>query len=340
MPRIASNRALTGLAIGLLTATLGAPGVATAASRPVGARLCALKPLPLPTDVTHGEAEVIDPTGRFIAGRGVRITGDVWESLLLLWDGPRVSVVPTDAGEQVSGVNRNGVVIGSIFVGGSYRPWRYRDGRLEELLVPASVSGAWAEGINARGDIVGRGAVEATETMLPLLWPADRPGTVEVIDAPRDAIPMEILDDGTVVGNAGGSGGSPPALAWVRRTDGRIDRLTRPTGEYSWVTAAAGDWAVGGVGPGPDGEGYTPTRWDLRSGIDVPTNPGLSTVRDINARGIVLGVKAVDHGDRLVPLPGAVPGTVSVWGMEIADNGTVVGYLSTDRLRPVRWIGC
>ncbi|WP_446214056.1 hypothetical protein [Micromonospora sp. IBSANI012] len=337
MTRTIPNSLLAGLTVGVLTATLGAPGIATAATRPRSATLCTIRPLPMPADVTHGEARAIDPTGRFVAGRGLRIAGDVREELLLLWDGPRVTVAPSDPHRYLAAVNRYGVMVGSAFVDGTYRPWRYRDGRLEWLPAPATVSQSWPLGINARGDIVGHGSVEETETALPLLWPADRPGTVEVVDAPANSAAQEILDDGTIVGTAGPSGGATGPTAWVRRPDGRIGRLTAPGTTGTWIRAAQGDWAVGGAGP----EGaQVLMRWNLRSGATVPVHPGLPSVQDVNARGAVLGDRAVDRGDRLVPLPGAVPGAVIIMAWAIADNGTIVGSTNGTGLRPVRWSGC
>ncbi|MEU5941431.1 hypothetical protein ABZ807_20115 [Micromonospora sp. NPDC047548] len=328
------HRFLAGPAAGILTAALVAPGVATAATRPHSATLCTSRPLPMPADVTHGEARAIDPVGRFIAGRGLRVTGDVSEELLLLWDGPRVTVVPSDPSRRVAAVNRYGVVVGSAFVDGTYRPWRYRDGRWEWLPVPATVSGTWPLGINARGDVVGHGSVEESESALPLLWPVDRPGTVEAVDGVATGVAKEIFDDGTIVGT---SAGATTLTAWVRRPDGRIDSLTAPGTTRTWVQAAQGDWAVGGAGPEGD---QTPMRWNLRTGSPVPVHPGLPAVQDVNARGTVLGDRAVDRDGRLVPLPGTVPGAVNIAAWAIADNGTIVGSRHGSALRPVRWTGC
>ncbi|SCF27769.1 hypothetical protein GA0074696_4019 [Micromonospora purpureochromogenes] len=334
MTRTIPNSLLASLTAGVLTATLGAPGVATAATRPRSATLCTSRPLPMPADVTHGEAWAIDPVGRFVAGRGLRVTGNGSEELLLLWDGPRVSVLPADPSRRVAAVNRYGVVVGSAFVDGAYRPWRYRGGRWEWLPVPATVSQAWPAGINARGDVVGHGSVEESESALPLLWPVDRPGTVEAVGGVATGAAQEIFDDGTIVGT---SAGATTLTAWVRRPDGRIDPLTAPGTTRTWLRAAQGDWAVGGAGPAED---QAPIRWNLRTGAPLPVHPGLLAVRDVNARGAVLGDRAVDRDGRLVPLPGAVPGAVTVNAWAIADNGTIVGSLNGSTLRPVRWTGC
>ncbi|WCN83246.1 hypothetical protein [Micromonospora sp. LH3U1] len=342
MTRIVRSRFLAGLTAGALTASLGLPGVATAAPKHRSAPVCALRSLPLPADM-DGRAEAVDPTGRFVVGLGYRITDDDFQPLLLLWaappirsapgvwNEPRLTVVAMGAAQEVRDINRYGVVVGNAVVDNSYRPWRYRNGHLEWLPVPTMVSGTWALGINARGDIVGQGAVEQTETTLALLWPADRPGTVEVIDAPAYASAREILDDGTIVGNAADFG-------WVRHPDARIDRLTAPGAQWSGVSAAQGTWVVGHIGTG--GGDSAMVRWDLRTGVATAVNPALVSMQGVNIRGTVLGDRAVDHGDRLVALGGAIPGVLDTFGWAIADNGLVVGSTNGSRLRPARWTNC
>ncbi|MEU1589548.1 hypothetical protein [Micromonospora sp. NPDC005710] len=252
-----------------------------------------------------------------------------------MWDEPRLTVVAMGALRQVENINRYGVVIGSANVDNVYRPWRYRDGRLEWLPVLPTVSNTLALGINSRGDIVGLGAVEETESTLPLLWPVDRPGTVEVIDAPFYASAREILDDGTIIGTAGNFG-------WVRHPDSRTDRLTAPGARWSGISAARGTWAVGSTGTGTNSEDGDSAlvRWDLRTGVASAVNPALVSAQDVNSRGTVLGDRAVDHGDRLVALGGAIPNVQDPFAWGIADNGLVVGSINGSRPRPARWINC
>ncbi|MGC4868704.1 hypothetical protein ACLQ3B_25080 [Micromonospora sp. DT53] len=344
MTRTVRNGFLISLTAGALTATLGLPGVAMAEPKHRPVPVCALLPLPLPADM-DGRALAVDPTGRFIAGIGYRVDDHDSQPLLLLWAGkprrpgpgvwgvPRLTVVTIGAPQQVENINRYGVAVGNAVVDNVYRPWRYRDGRLEWLPVLPTFSNTLALGINSRGDIVGQLAVEETETSLPLLWPADRPGTVEVIDAPPNASAREILDDGTIIGSAGNSG-------WVRHPDARTDRLTAPGARWSGVYAAQGTWAVGRIGTGSEDEDSTLVRWDLRTGVASAVNPALVSTQDVNSRGTVLGDRAVDHGDRLVALGGAIPGVQDPFGWGIADNGLVVGSINGPRLRPARWINC
>ncbi|MEH1030157.1 hypothetical protein V6W11_20650 [Micromonospora profundi] len=344
MTRTVRSRVLAGIAVGALAATLGLPGVAAAATTHRTASVCALHPLPLPADMA-GRAVEVDPTGRFVAGLGYRITGDVWQPLMLLWtvpplhprpgvwNEPRLTVVPTAVDHIPSSINRYGVVVGSASVDNVYRPWRYSNGHFEWLPAPTTVSGTWAVAINSRGDVVGYGAVEETETTIPLLWPADRPGTVEVIDSPPVTGAEEILDDGTIVGTAGGFG-------WVRHPDGTTDRLTAPGARWSGVWAAQGTWAVGRIGISDDREDGTWVRWDLRTGVANAVNLEGRTPQDVNARGAVLTGQTVVHGDRIVTLDGAVPDARLVLGWSIADNGLVVGSTNDSRLRPASWTDC
>lgn len=339
MSRVAGKGLLAGLTAGVLVATLGLPGVATAGPQAPTVSACTLRPLPLPADL-NGQARAVDPTGRFIAGPGYRIDGDDRQPLLLLWstrpgvwNQPRLTVLEVQAEPQVESINRYGVAIGTAYVGDVHRPWRYVQGRLEWLPVPPVVANVSVHSINARGDIVGTGAVEETETALPLLWPADRPGTVEVIDAPSNSGAVEIFDDGTIVGGTA-------VFGWVRHPDGRTDRLAVSGARWAWVHAARGNWAVGRFGAGSEDEDSTGVRWDLRTGVATALHPSLVSPQDVNSQGTVLGDRIVDHGGRLVTLPGAVPGVKIIIGWQIADDGLVVGYVNGSRLLPARWTDC
>ncbi|WP_194821372.1 hypothetical protein [Micromonospora sp. S-DT3-3-22] len=187
-------------------------------------------------------------------------------------------------------------------------------------------------------DIVGYGGY--LEEPVTLRWPVDRPDTVEVLEP--GGIPVAVLDDGTIVGEvpaeedrsshgagargAAGRGVTPPPVAWVRRPDGRIDRLTAPGAVKSTVRAARGNWAIGQVADTADGEYRQMVRWDLRTGVATPVRPGLTAMTGVKAAGGLLSDSVVDHLDRRVPLRSAVSGPVTrVVPEAIADNGLVVG---------------
>ncbi|MFI9641613.1 hypothetical protein ACIG87_16365 [Micromonospora sp. NPDC051925] len=355
MTRIVPRRLSAGLAAGLLAATLITPGVATAAPKPSSVPACLMQPLPLPAGVSlTGSPLYVDPTGRFIVNHAVRTTDQGRESLLLRWEGPRVTVLLTNPPGALVAVNRQGVLIGDNYNSTGNRPWRYRDGRLDSLPVAPNGISAYVTGINSRGDIVGFGGY--LEEPVPLLWPVDRPGTVEVIEP--GGIPVAILDDGTVVGaapagedrsshvagvrRAGGREDVPPPVAWVRRPDGRIDRLTAPGAVKSSVWAARGNWAVGEVADTANGQYDRMVRWDLRTGVATPVKPGLLGVAGVNSGGSLIAGSVVDHLDHRVPLRSVasdpVTGTVAD---AIADNGTVVGRATGLQLSlPMRWSGC
>ncbi|MFI9638991.1 hypothetical protein ACIG87_02830 [Micromonospora sp. NPDC051925] len=295
----------------------------------------------MPADVTRGLAEAVDPGDRFIAGTGTRITDGVWEPMLLLWQGSRVTAVSTPLLQSVTAVNTAGVVIGDAVVGSSYRPWRYQDGQLTTLPVPETVSDGWPAGINARGDIVGRGSLKTVDRQIALRWPADRPGTVETI-GPAYATADAILDDGTVVGTSAGPTDLSDSAGWVLRPDGRISWLTVPGKPRAWAVAARGNWAAGGVDDTPEEGDGTPQRWDLRTGAATPVHPAVGwRINGVTPSGAVLGDAGVGHGDReWTPLSGPKPGVSGLRAESIADNGTVVGWLLGDRVTPARWTGC
>ncbi|MBM0275008.1 hypothetical protein [Micromonospora tarensis] len=127
----------------------------------------------------------------------------------------------------------------------------------------------------------------------------------------------------------------------VRHPDARTGRLTAPGARWAGISAAQGNWAVGRIGTGTEDEDSTLVRWDLRTGVAAAVHPALVSTQDVNSRGAVLGDRVVDHGDRLVPLAGAIPGVQAPFAWEIADNGLVVGsFNGGSRLRPARWINC
>ena len=82
--------------------------------------------------------------------------------------------------------------------------------------------------------------MEATESQLPLRWPADRPGTVETVAPLTDGVANAVLDDGSIVGTSVGPGGPPSYAGWVRR----------PDGEHPLAQRARQAPRLGGHGPG------------------------------------------------------------------------------------------
>ncbi|TDB81671.1 hypothetical protein [Micromonospora sp. KC721] len=324
----ARHRMLTAAVAGLLSASfaVAASGAATAAPRSASA--CNLISLPFPADAYRGEADAVDPTGRFVAGTGLRIEEDGNQLLLLVWDRGRLTTIESSLAGSVADVNARGVVVGNGAITGRSRPWAYRNGTLE--LLPAPPGYVMAEAINKAGDIVGFVQEVDTGRTSPLRWPAARPGTYEMLDAPADAAAAGITQDGTIVGYAGEFGAW---TSWVRRPDGRVETLTVPGARWTQVHTAQGHWAIGLVDLG--GQSSVRVRWDLRNGSWSRIPDKLAWVTDVNARGTVIGDEVVARGTATRILPGSGEG-VNVGANAIADTSVIERHCRIPQRPPRR----
>ncbi|WP_446214057.1 hypothetical protein [Micromonospora sp. IBSANI012] len=331
MTHLARRRMLAAATAGLLSAALGvATAPATAAPRTATASACKLSTLPYPADVYRADAEAIDRTGRFIAGTALRVDEEGNQSFLLVWKRGRLTTIESSLAEYVTDVNTAGTVVGYGWINAKIRPWVLRNGVVEVL--PSPAGGAQPTAINGAGDIVGYGVDSDTGRNFPLRWPAARPGTVEVLDAPAGAMPQGITEDGTIVGTAGDFAAW---TGWVRHPDGRIQSLTVPGARSTNVDAGQGHWAIGRVYLG--GTSDVGVRWDLRDGSWSRLADELEWVSDVNSRGTVVGGNRIARGGTSRLLPGA---EVGVGARAISDTGTVVGFRNDGRVTPVRWSGC
>ncbi|WP_433536932.1 hypothetical protein ACQPZK_03610 [Micromonospora sp. CA-249363] len=333
MTYTARRRMLAGTAAGLLTASLGVAlsSTATAAPARTTASACTISTLPYPTDTYRADASAIDPSGRFVAGTALRVGASDNQYLLLVWDGQQLTetVTPRNGLDPVD-VNESGTVIANGWAeNGIARPWTYRNGKLEQLPVLPS-TGIVVTGINSAGDIVGYGSDIVPGEYSALRWPAARPGTVEVLDAPANAQPTGITANGTIVGQAGPFG---DWTGWVRRPNGKVKPLAVSGGGSTVVNAAAGHWAIGQVWLG--GDNPAKVRWDLRNGSHTILDPEAG-LDDVNAKGVVVGGALVTRGATSRVLPGGS----NVGAKAIADTGAIVGFRNADRVTPVRWTGC
>ncbi|MFI7590126.1 hypothetical protein [Micromonospora sp. NPDC049359] len=333
MTYTARRRMLAGTAAGLLAASLGVAlsSTATAAPARTTASACAISTLPYPTDTYRADASAIDPSGRFVAGTALRVGESENQYLLLVWDRQRLTeIVAPGNGLHPVDINESGTVIANGWAeSGIGRPWTYRDGKLQQLPVPPS-TGIFVTAINSAGDIVGYGSDIVPGEFSALRWPAARPGTVEVLDAPVDAQATGITPNGTVVGQAGPFG---DWTGWVRRPNGKVKPLAVAGGGSTVVNAAAGHWAIGQVWLG--GDNPAKVRWDLRNGSHVILDPEAG-LDDVNAKGVVVGGALVTRGATSRVLPGGG----NVGARAIADTGAIVGFRNADRVTPVRWTGC
>ncbi|MFG2047251.1 hypothetical protein ACGFIW_07460 [Micromonospora sp. NPDC048935] len=337
MTHTARRRTLTGITTtGLLAASLGVAVAtpATAAPRPATPGTCKISTLPYPADTYRADANAIDPTGRFVAGSALRRGATDNQYLLLFWDGNRLTEVAAPSMATPADVNADGVVIGNGWgESGPGQPWRYRDGTVEQLPVVPSFTGVSVTAINKAGDIVGLGTDVNTGEYVGLRWPAIRPGAVEVLDAPANAQPTGITDNGTIVG-FGGEFAS--WTSWVRRPNGRFDALTVPGAQAAQVNTAAGHWAVGNVDLAGS---WDKVRWNLRDGSYTMLDQRLEWLGDVNAKGVVVGGDRVARGTTSRVLPGGGD-RVTIGAQSISDTGTIVGFRNAERVTPVRWTGC
>ncbi|PWR06281.1 hypothetical protein DKT68_22950 [Micromonospora acroterricola] len=322
-----------GITAGLLATSLGVVASGTATAAPRGAlRACTISTLPFPADAHRAEAIAVDPTGRYSTGAALRVSDSGNQPLLLVWDRQRLTTIDSPLDGEAVDVNARGVVIGNGWVNGAGQPWRYRDGRVEQLPVVAS-GGTFVTAINKAGDIVGHGT-DATGQTIALLWPAARPDTVEVLDAPAGAIAHGITADGTIVGTAGDWGSW---TSWVRRPDGQTLTLTVPGSQSTQVNAAEGHWATGLVALG---DTTLRVRWDLRDGSYTHLDQRLEVLDDVNARGAVVGGDRIARGTTSRVLPGGGE-RVTVGARSVSTDGTIVGFRNADRVvTPVRWTDC
>ncbi|WP_422771782.1 hypothetical protein ACN28C_01235 [Plantactinospora sp. WMMC1484] len=298
---------------------------------------CAMRTLPVPAETYRSDVTAMDPSGRFVLGSAiVRQATDTYP--VLLWDRGRLtSFDPPAPGGSPVDVNRHGVAIGNGPRDVPSPPWRYRDGRGELLPVIDPADDTTVVAVNSRGDIVGMG-LTPTNQRYGLLWPAGRPGAVQVINTPSPySVITGFTDGGTVVGRTD----EVETTSWLRTPSGALRPLSGPDGD-TWVTvrAASGRWAVG---QGLQGGANAGLRWDLRTGRYTVLDPQLTHDQtDVNARGTVLGGSLLQRGDTVLTLPSPAPDHV-VGGRAIADNGTVAGFHNPrvpDGVRAVLWTGC
>ncbi len=191
--------------------------------------------LPIPAGVTSVKAEVVDPTGRYLAGAGD-------DQRVVLWDNGSPMLLPPLHSPVhnviVKSINSSGDIVGTAedkqaSVEKNY-PWLYHHGQFVMLAPPRGEIRAYTIDINSRGDILG-----ASVEGLPLLWHVSDPGKVTKLSGLDGA--WGIADDGTVGGRASGSG--RPVL---RDPSGKLTYLDELPGRSGFkMSSFTGEWAAG-----------------------------------------------------------------------------------------------
>lgn len=291
---------------------------------------CAYQPtlLPVASGVISGHVYATAGTNTY-AGK-VDSGGNDVPAHASLWTDGRFTDLGTLSGAEydinVNDVSTSGVVVGSGVrlvdsSGGlpitDHHPFRSRDGKLEQLPMPAGATDVEADAISPSGDIYGHGYVGTSRKLF--LWPADQPGTVtEPTGFPAGSTVTDIDADGTLAINAGSR-----SYLWK---SGSLKTLPLPSGATSSsVSAVSNGRAVGATyaGGGPAG-----VLWD-KNGLAAKL-PQAYTVGAINSSGLIVGISSRTQAAALWQLTtaqGAAPGpNVGT----VTDDGTLAGsYLKS-----------
>ncbi|WNV88575.1 hypothetical protein [Umezawaea sp. Da 62-37] len=326
------------VAIALVLAAISSP-TASAAT-------CTWTPtvLPLPATMTMGGVVAADSQGGY-AGRAERpyTAPGGGAAHVMRWSGGTTTDYGTVPGfglhPSVTGVNRNGLVVGSTDAasGDRTRAFRSVGTALQPLPEPAGVTDSWATGVNDNGDIVGNVGTTAVSggstyfVRAPVLWPANAPGTVVKVTAglptTGQAIAKGIDQDGTVLVEhfrTTTSSVDPDALYLWRAGTARA--LPVPANTSSVTGRAIANGRVAG-GSSPFGD-LRATVWEQDGTVVKPVDADLTT--SINRTGQTVGWKV---GHSLSIMYSVWQGTAKVgtfsgtWGLTVsADNGTVAGW--------------
>ncbi|MET7420115.1 hypothetical protein [Dactylosporangium sp. NPDC005555] len=327
----------TAYALGV-TPSPGGSGGAPTGQQPQGAPFAACTVDTVDVGVPTG-IPVVDPAGRLIVatagGTAARLADGAFTPY-------------TSATGQVVAVNAAGTVVGydEVDEASHMLAWTYRDGTKTPLAKLTGYAYTVPTAVNARGDVAGYAMGEANDDSVPVVWPADRPGTVRALAVPAGygepgtsgSQAAGIGDDGTAVGNVRGA-----ATRWS--PDGTPALLPVPPGhDLTIATAMRGGHAYG-LARVVGADRNSALRWDLTAGTvtvltgapdditdGTPTGWAITTGGDYNQPTRI----APDGTVERLPLPPGLqlppkgPGAVAA---SISDDGTTItgATATTDR---------
>lgn len=309
------------LAAAVVVAGLLTPAVAQAATTH-----CRAVALPAPAG-TFSTVNGGDRTGRYLVGR----VNYPDRSAGALWRHGRFTEIDASSlgGVQVDyhDVNRHGVVVGERMTDfGSFHTdaFTYRRGKF--TLLPALRAGESTEalGINSRGDVVGNNIGNG---FTPVVWPANRPGTVRAL-SPAAGRAMGIDEDGSVVGYLAPF---PPGTPYLWPAKG-TPRPLPDAGQGGNAVAIQRGMVAGNVSDPATGM-TVPALWNLRTGGFRMFPDAGGSALSVNRKGTVGGVGALVHGGgRVVSVGG--------WVNTVADTGVAAGTTDQFSGQAVRWFSC
>ncbi|WP_410596281.1 hypothetical protein [Amycolatopsis sp. lyj-23] len=271
---------------------------------------------------------------------GEPLIGVVWRA-----DGLQVPGAAFGLDTELTDVNASGVAVGSYTDPREFGQFplnhavRYTGGRFERLPDPPGYANTKALAINARGDILGAAGETAASGVGPsIVWPADAPGTVEVLPVPSAGWQVQggIDDDGTV---AAAVLAGPGFTGYVLPRSGPAIPLASPVPDGDVVPTAIKAQRIAGYAG--DAGAFL---WHLDGSVDRAL-PGLRNVAAMNSAGAVVGY--ADGGTTLFLPPDGGPAQVvapagqNARASELAENGDVFGTATVSAPDPVpaavRW---
>jgi uncharacterized membrane protein len=302
---------------------------------------CTVEVLDVPSG-SRGRALAVDSSGQIVAGS---LYNSQWQASAVRFVDGRTVRYPELTGTVVA-LNTEGLIVGYDDADSQSHTlgWTYHDGKKSMLVSPAGYQYTRPIDVNARGDIVGTAFRDALDDSVPVLWPADKPGTVQELAVPdgfgdqkvSSAQAVGVTDDGTVIGNVRG--------VPVRWAVGGIPSVLPVPVEhrYASVSVVRGRYAYGSVQLAA-AERNAAARWDLQSGqIKVHEN-GPADVADGTSDGWSVSAPSADWAPMLIspdglaeplPLPQGLPAAA----FAMSDDGkTIVGATGTGDPQPVIW---
>lgn len=222
----------------------------------------------------------------------------------VIWHDGAPSVVGLAFGQNTDllGINRAGVAVGDyadphVFgTPDTHHPIEYVHGFFRRLPMPSGYTSGSAARINNRGDILG--GVSETPSggdSATVVWPADKPGTVEVLPAPDIGYAFidGIDDQGDVIGTFPADDDASYVWPWRQNAI----RLQQPDGHVVEPSVVRAGRIYGSSSDVDDA--YI---WNL-DGTVARTLPGVHYVEQVNDSGNVAG-HAANGSPVFVPADG------------------------------------
>ncbi|WP_157979790.1 hypothetical protein [Kribbella monticola] len=325
---------------GIALLALGLPLVVSGPDASAVSTACAEHAVAEVSGRTATDIRGVAPGGRYLSGAAQDGEGNYHA---VRWDDGVPTELPIPAAQSwAADVNDDGqLVIGTSDEDGT-KPWRYRDGQLAALPIPAGYAGATATAIdNYRGNILGTVSDADGWNVRGVVWDAaNHPHVLSIPAGFNEVAVSDIDDDGVAVGTVLDVD-IPHArtryqLAAYWLPDGNV-RLFPPSSATAWTTAAA---IRHGVAAGQDGD--SAATWKVGTNGSSTAIAGGDKAQAINSSGTVV---LAGSGRPRVYQPGKGERALSLQDPGGASGGSVAGLTDTNQVYgtdnlhndPVRW---